>query len=75
MTTVLVSTTSAGRISATTCLASCFKQRKNLAGTVARFSSVITLASCGTFETQSRPSRMGSASSGKRRRSRDATCR
>ena len=75
MTTVLVSTTSTGRISATTCLASSFEQRKNLAGTVARFSSVMTLASCGTFETQSRPSRRGSASSGKRPRSRAATWR
>jgi hypothetical protein len=75
VTTVLVSTTSAGRISATTCLASSFEQRKNLAGTVARFSSVMTLASCGTFETQSRPSRRGSASSGKRPRSRAATWR
>jgi len=75
VTTVLVGTTSAGRISATACLASCFEQWKNFAGTVARFSSVMTLASWGTFETQSRPSRRGSASSGNRPRSRDATCR
>ena len=73
MTTVLVGTTSAGKISATTCLASCFEQLKNFAGTVARFSSVMTLASCGTFETQSRPSLSGSATSGKRRTSRAAT--
>ena len=75
MTTVLVGTTSAGRISATTCLASSFEQWKNFATTVARFSSVITLASCGTFEMQSRPSRRGSATSGNLPRSRDATWR
>jgi len=75
VTTVLVGTTSAGRSSATTCLASCFERWKNLAGTVARFSSVITFASCGTFEMQSRPSRSGSAISGNFPSSRDATCR
>ncbi len=75
MTTVLVGTTSAGRISATTCLASCFEQWKNFATTVARFPSVMTLASWGTLDMQSLPSRSGSASSGNLPTSRDATWR
>jgi hypothetical protein len=64
VTTVLLGTTSAGSSSATTCFASSFEQWKNFVITSHRFSSVITLASCGMFEMQSRPSRRGSATSG-----------
>ena len=75
VTTVLLGTTSAGSISATTCFASSFEQWKNFCITVARFSPVITLASWGTLEMQSRPSRRGSTTSGNLPTSRAATCR
>ena len=42
VTTVLLGTTSAGAISATSCIASCLEQPKNRGSTAARFSSVIT---------------------------------
>jgi hypothetical protein len=75
VTTVLLGTTSAGSNSAATCFASCFERWKNRGITSARFSGVITLASWGTFETQSRPSRSGSAISGNSPTNRAATWR
>ena len=64
VTIVLLGTSAAGRISATTCFASCFEQWKNLGITSARFSLVITFASWMTLVMQSRPSRTGSTTSG-----------
>jgi hypothetical protein len=75
VTTVLRGTTAAGISSATSCLASSREHPKNLGSTTPRFSSVITLASSLTVVMQSLPSRIGSSTSGKRRRSRAPTCR
>jgi hypothetical protein len=75
VTTVLLGTCSAGRSSATSCLASWRERPKNMGSTSARFSSVITLASSLTVVTQSRPSRTGPSISGKRRIIRAPTCR
>ncbi len=75
MTTVLLGTTAAGRISATSCFASWREQPKNLGSTSARFSSVITLESSLTTVMQSFPSRIGPSTSGKRRTRRAPTCR
>jgi hypothetical protein len=67
VTTVLRGTTSAGSISATSCLASSREHPKNRGSTTSRFSSVMTLASSLTVVTHSRPSRIGSSTSGNRR--------
>jgi hypothetical protein len=75
VTIVLLGTSAAGRISAATCFASCFEQRKNLCITSARFSLVITFASWMALAMQSRPSRTGSTTSGNLWTSRAATWR
>jgi hypothetical protein len=73
--TVLLGTTSTGRISAATCLASWRERWKNLGSTSCRFSCVSTLASSMTQVMYSRPSRSGSTISGNRSTRRVATCR
>ena len=75
VTTVLTGTTSAGRISATTCFASCRDLSKNFGKASARFSSVMTLASSTTLDMQSLPSLRGSTTSGNLSTSRVATSR
>jgi hypothetical protein len=73
VTIVLLGTSAAGWISASTCFASCFEQWKNFGITSARFSLVITLASSMALVMQSRPSRTGSTTSGNLWTSRAAT--
>jgi hypothetical protein len=75
VTTVLFGTTSAGRNSAATCLASWRERPKNLGRTSCRFSSVITFATSMTVVVHNRPSRSGSTISGNRSTSLAATCR
>ncbi len=75
VTSVRAGTRSGGDISATTCLASCFERWKNRGRATSRFASVITLASWVTLVMQSRPSRIGSTTSGNRWTRRQATCR
>jgi hypothetical protein len=57
-------TTSAGRSSTATALASCFDRPKNFGRTSALFPGVITLASSRTTVMQSFPDRSGSTTSG-----------
>ena len=57
---------SSGWSAAETAFASRFDSRKNLGSTSSRFSGVSTFDSSTTLVTQSRPSRRGSTTSGKR---------
>ncbi len=75
VTTVFRGTTSTGRISTATCLASWREQWKKRGSTSWRFTSVITRASSSTLVRQSLPSRSGSTTSGKRATRRVATWR
>ena len=75
MTTVLLGTNAAGKISTASCFASCFEQWKNFVSTSARFASVMTFASCTMLVRHSRPSLSGSTTSGNRATSRAATFR
>lgn len=75
VTTVRLGTTSAGAISAATAFASSPEQWKNFGITCSLFASVMTFARRMIDERQSRPSRRGSTTSGKRSTSRAATFR
>jgi len=66
VTTARWGTTSRGASSAATAFASCLEAWKNLGRSSTRFSGVRTFASSQTLERQSRPSRRGSVTSGKR---------